>query len=155
MICLVIVTLIVIGMVFLLLEILVVPGATVVGIVGAGMMIGGVYLAYSQIDTQTGHLTLAGTIVFIIVSIGFALKSKTWKKIMLKEELKGKVNVVEQDIVKKGDEGITISRLNPMGKAFINDEYYEVSSKGDYINENTPIVVDKVDGNKIIVKQKS
>jgi len=142
-------------MVFLLLEILVVPGATVVGIVGAGMMIGGVYLAYSQIDTQTGHLTLAGTIVFIIVSIGFALKSKTWKKIMLKEELKGKVNVVEQDIVKKGDEGITISRLNPMGKAFINDEYYEVSSKGDYINENTPIVVDKVDGNKIIVKQKS
>ncbi len=154
MIWLAIIALIVVGMVFLLLEILVVPGATIAGIVGAGMMIGGVYLSYHHFDAQTGHLTLAATIVFIVVSIGLALKSKTWKKIMLNEELKGKVNVIQQDIVKKGDEGITISRLNPMGKALIKDEYYEVSSKDNYINENTPIVVGKVDGNKIIVKQK-
>lgn len=151
---LVIVSLIVVGMVFLLLEILVVPGATVVGLVGAGMMIGGVYLSYYHYDATIGHLTLASTMIFIIVSIGIALKSGTWKKIMLNEDIKSKVNVVEQDIVKKGDEGITISRLNPMGKALINDEYYEVTSKDYYVNENTPIVVDKVDGNKIIVKQK-
>ncbi len=155
MIWLVIVTLIVIGMVFLLLEILVVPGATVVGIVGVAMMIGGVYLSYHHFEAQTGHLTLAAAIVFIVVSIGVALKSKTWKKMMLNEEVLGKVNIIEQDIVKKGDEGITISRLNPMGKALINEEYYEVSSKDDYIKENSPIVVAKVEGNKIIVKQKT
>lgn len=152
---LVIVALVVVGMVFLLLEILVVPGSTVVGIVGAGMMVGGVYLSYSNFDAQIGHLTLAVTMIFIIVSMGVALKSKTWKKMMLNEEVKGKVNVVEEDVIKKYDEGITITRLNPMGKALINDEYYEVSSKDDYISENSPIVVVKVEGNKIIVKQKS
>lgn len=155
MLWLAIVSLIVVGMVFLLLEILVVPGATVVGIVGVGMMIGGVYLSYSQFDPQVGHLTLAATIVFIFFAIGIALKSKTWKKMMLNEEVKGQVNIVEKDIIKKGDEGITVSRLNPMGKALINDEYYEVSSKDDYISENLPIEVVKVEGNKIIVKQKT
>ncbi len=152
---LIIISLIVIGMAFLLLEILVVPGATVVGIVGVAMMAVGVYLSYSHFDAQVGHITLAATFFFIVISIGFALKSKTWKKAMLNDELKGKVNVFEEDVVKKGDEGVTISRLNPMGKALINGEYYEVTSKDDFINENSEIEIVKVEGNKIIVKLKS
>ncbi len=155
MIWLVIITLIVTGVIFLLLEILVVPGATVVGIAGVGMITGGIYLSYSHFDLQTGNLTLAASMVFIIVSIGLALKSKTWKKAMLNDEVRSKVNIINQDTIKKEDEGLTISRLNPMGKALINNEYYEVSSKDNFIDENTPIVVTKVDGNKIIVKQKS
>jgi membrane protein implicated in regulation of membrane protease activity len=41
-----------------------------------------------------------------------------------------------------------------MGKAMIKDDFYEVTSKDNLINENTPIVVVKVEGNKIIVKPK-
>ena len=152
---LVIITLIVIGLIFLLLEILVVPGATVVGIVGAAMMAFGVYSAYSAHGTVAGTYTLGGTLILSVGALALALKSNTWKRAMLGSELTSRVNIVEADKVNPGDEGIAITRLNPMGKAMINDEYYEVTSKDNLISENTEIVVTKVDGNKIIVKSKS
>jgi membrane-bound ClpP family serine protease len=152
---LVIITLIVVGFSFLLLEILVVPGTTVVGFVGAAMMAFGVYSTYANFGSVAGTYTLAGTLVFSIAALALALKSNTWKKAMLGTEVDGRVNIVESEKVKPGDEGITISRLNPMGKALINEEYYEVSSKDNLIDPNTKIEVIKVDGNKIIVKSKT
>jgi membrane-bound ClpP family serine protease len=152
---LIVVSLIVVGIIFLLLEILVVPGATVVGLAGLGMLVAGVVVAFNQYGITTGVMTLIGTLALSLVSIGFALKSNTWKKAMLSSELDGKVNLVESEKLKPGDEGVTITRLNPMGKALINEDYYEVTSKDNLVSENTPVIVVKVEGNKIIVKPKS
>lgn len=152
---LIVLSLILVGITFLLLEILVVPGTTLVGIAGLGMVVGGVVLAFNHYGVQTGVLTLVGALILSLLSIGLALKSNTWKKAMLGSTLEGRVNVIEAEKVLVGDEGITITRLNPMGKALIKDEYYEVTSKDNLIGENIPIVVVKVEGRKIIVKQKT
>ncbi len=154
MIWLVVLSLIVVGIIFLLLEILVVPGATVVGLFGVGLVIAGVVVSFNHYGVKTGVITLIGTLVISLIAIGIALRSNTWKKAMHSSVLEGRVNVVEADMVVKGDEGVAITRLNPMGKALIKDEYYEVRSKDNLIPENTPIVVIKVEGNKIIVKSK-
>ncbi len=154
MIWLVVLSLIVVGIIFLLLEILVVPGATVVGLFGVGLVIAGIVVSFNHYGVETGVITLVGALVISLVAIGVALRSNTWKKAMHSSVLEGRVNVVEADKVVKGDEGLSITRLNPMGKALIKDEYYEVRSKDNLISENTPIVVTKVEGNKIIVKSK-
>ncbi|HSV88103.1 MAG TPA: NfeD family protein [Bacteroidales bacterium] len=150
----IIVSLIVIGIIFLLLEILVVPGASVVGIVGAGLIIVGVVTAFTTFGVVEGALTLTGALLASIIAIVLALKSNVWKKAMLNAEVDGKVNVIEADKINPGDEGMTITRLNPMGKALIKDEYYEVTSSDNIVNENTPVVVVRIIGNKIIVKPK-
>ncbi len=150
-----ILTIIVIGLALLLLEILVVPGTTIVGLVGLAMLAFGVLSTYTSFGTTAGTLVLIGTLVFSVTALVLALKSETWKKAMLGSEMNGRVNTIEENKVQAGDEGITISRLNPMGKALINEEYYEVTSRDNLIDQNTPIVVSKVDGNKIIVKSKS
>lgn len=152
---LVIVSLIIFGIIFLLLEILVVPGTTLVGLVGGGLIVAAVIFAFNDHGLQAGVLTLSGSLVGSVLAIAIALKSNTWRKAMLGTELLGRVNVIEPDKVVAGDEGTTITRLNPMGKAMIKDDFYEVTSKDNLINENTPIVVVKVEGNKIIVKPKS
>jgi membrane-bound ClpP family serine protease len=152
---LVIVTIILVGFIFLLLEILIVPGTTIVGIAGFLLMGVGVFSTYAQFGSVAGTLTLGGTLIFSIVSLAIAFRSKTWNKAMLSSELLGKVNIFEPEKVKPGDTGLTISRLNPMGKAMINGEYYEVTAKFSLIDHNTEIVVTKVEGNKIIVKSKS
>lgn len=154
MIWLVVLSLIVVGIIFLLLEILVVPGATVVGLFGVGLVIAGIVVSFNHYGVETGVITLVGALVISLVAIGVALRSNTWKKAMHSSVLEGRVNVVGADKVVKGDEGLSITRLNPMGKALIKDEYYEVRSKDNLIPENTPIVVVKVEGNKIIVKPK-
>lgn len=151
---LIVLSLIVVGIVFLLLEILVVPGATVVGLFGLALVVAGVVVSFNHYGVETGVITLAGTLVTSLIAIGVALRSNTWKKAMHSSTLEGRVNVVEADKVLKGDEGIAITRLNPMGKALIKEDYYEVRSLDNLIPENTQIIVIKVEGNKIIVKSK-
>lgn len=150
-----ILTIILIGLALLLLEILVVPGTTVVGLVGLAMLAFGVFSTYTSFGTTAGTLVLVGTLASSVIALALALKSNTWKKAMLGSEMNGRVNTIEENKIQAGDEGITISRLNPMGKALINEEYYEVTSRDNLIDPNTPIVVSKVEGNKIIVKSKS
>ncbi len=146
---------ILLGLVFMLLEVLVVPGTTFVGIIGILLMVVGIYFAYTQHSTLMGHYFLGGSVVLSLVVIYLALKSDTWKKATLSAELTGKVNTIEQDKVKVGDEGKAISRLTPMGKALINENYYEVESRGGYVDENSDIVVVKISGNKIYVNPKT
>jgi len=149
-----IISLILVGIILLLLEILVIPGATVVGIAGGGMIAAGVYFAFSDYGAWAGALTLLGALIISIVSIVLALRSKTWNKAALDTEIDGKVNVIDPESIHVGDEGVTVSRLNPFGKALFNDNYFEVVSKDNLIDPNQQIIVVKIDGNKIIVKQK-
>lgn len=143
------------GLLFMLLEILVVPGFTVFGIIGFVTIAVSVWQAYASHGTPEGHYFLLGAILFTILILMLALKSKTWNKVMLGSEVNSRVNVIELDKVRAGDEGTTVSRLAPVGKAIINGEFYEVDSQGEYIEPQTKIVVISVDFSKIIVKPKT
>ena len=54
-----------------------------------------------------------------------------------------------------GDEGLTLSRLAPIGKARINGITVEAKSMDELIDENTPVEVIRVDGYNVIVKIKN
>lgn len=149
-----IIILIIAGLLFLLLEVLVIPGTTVVGIAGFALIIFSVWESYNVFGSPTGHFVLLGTIFFTILTIYLALKSKTWNRIMLKTEISGKVNEIDSTKVQAGDSGISVSRLTPEGKALINDEYYEVHTNGEFIDQESEIVVTHLADNKIFVKRK-
>lgn len=149
------ISLVVLGLLFLLLEILVIPGTTVAGIIGSVIIVIAIWQAYEQFGSQTGIVFLGSTILVSVVALYFALKGKTWRKLMLNSEVEGKVEHFEKYEPQVGDEGITISRLSPMGKARFNDDYYEVKSYSGYVDPNTPVVISKVESNKLIVKPKN
>lgn len=148
----IIITLIIAGLFFLILEILVFPGTTVVGIIGFVMLIGAIWGAYTYHSILLGHFTLAGSFVLTMVAFYFSLRSKTWNKLALNTEIKGKVNVIEENAINVGDVGKTISRLAPMGNAMFNDEIYEVATNGDFVDQEREVKVIKIEMNKIIVK---
>ncbi|HQO50241.1 MAG TPA: hypothetical protein PK939_07420, partial [Bacteroidales bacterium] len=103
----VILTLIFVGLLIVLLEILVIPGGGIAGIIGFGLMVSGVYLAFEREGTTAGLLVLSGTVVINIASLVLALRSKTWDKAMLKKQLDGKVNLIDAERLKAGDKGET------------------------------------------------
>ncbi len=111
-----IIFILIIGVILVLLEILVIPGVAIVGGIGALMILLGVYFSY-EIDMLTGHITLGAAIIFSLVSGGLAFRAKTWEKFSLKEEMDGKVNLVDENVIHVGDQGVTISKLVPAGKA--------------------------------------
>ena len=138
----------------IILEIFFLPGITVGGIAGGILAIVGIWFAYSQLGAFVGNITLiASIVVFGLIFFGF-VKSDTLNKIALKEEIDSTVETVSQEKIKPGDEGITISRVNPMGKARINGETVEVKSTGDFIDPEIPITVIKVYPTNVLVEVK-
>ena len=152
-----IIILILLGVLLFIIEFLLVPGITVAGIGGAILIVGGVIMAYHHHGSTIGNFTLLGTVLISFLTVFIVLKSGTWKNIMLKKNISGKVNVVDQTgaEVKIGDAGKTITRLNPMGKVEINGNYFVAQSLNKYIDQKTDIEVIKVLSNKLVVKLKN
>ena len=148
-------TFIIIGLIFLVLEVLVIPGVGIAGIIGFILIAIGVWQAYAAYGMVAGHLVLAGTFILTVLLLVLSLRGKTWKKLALSTQINSKVNIIDHNLIKTGDVGKTVSRLAPMGKAQINGEFFEVSTNGDFIDQQTDIVVEKIEYNKIIVKRKN
>ena len=149
----IIVILILVGILMLLLEILVIPGVGVAGIIGFALMVAGIWLSFSREGLQEGYITLAVTIGLNLVIILLALRSKTWKKAMLSTSIDSKVRTIDLQKIHIGDKGKTISRCAPMGKAIFGGQFYEVSSYSDFIDQEEDIEIMKISGNKIFIKQ--
>lgn len=147
----IIVLLIITGFLLLILEFFVIPGTTISGIGGLAMIVGGIFIAYG-IDTSTGNITLASTIFMALVIFIYALRAKTWKNFMLSSSVNSHVDTVEENSIKVGDHGKTISRLNPMGKVRINDQEIEAHSPGLFLDPKTEVEVTEVFKTYIIVK---
>ncbi|MEZ5082144.1 MAG: NfeD family protein [Bacteroidales bacterium] len=150
----IIAVLIIVGFLFLLLEILVFPGTSIAGIIGFVLIALGIWQSYASYGVMAGTFTLIGSVVLSVILLYIALKSKTWNKATLKQNIDGRVNEVDLEKIKVGDSGKAISRLVPMGKAFINGEYYEVRSNGEYVDAGSEIEIIKIEINKITVKPK-
>lgn len=149
-----IIILIIAGLLFIMLEVLVIPGTTVVGIAGFALLVFSIWEAYHVYGTPSGHYILTGTLVLSGIVIYLSFKTNTWNRLMLNTEITGKVNEIDNSKIHVGDEGKAISRISPSGKAVIHNEFFEVHTNGDFIDQETEIVVSQLIDNKIFVKRK-
>lgn len=148
---LLIVMLIFLGILFLLLEVLVIPGVTVAMILGFGLLFVGLWQAYASHGVMAGHITLGSTLVITVAILYISFKAGTWKRMALKTTVDGKMDQLEGIEINKGDTGISISRLAPSGKAMIKDDIVEVHTNGEFIDQEQQIIVLSTRDNKIIV----
>ena len=153
----IIVTLVILlGIIFLLAEIFLLPGITISGIAGFIFLIGGIAYAYMYMGTMAGNMTLIISAFLIMGSFLYFIKSKSLRRISLTTNIDSKVDMSDLQKIKVGDVGITQSRLNPMGKVFINDLTVEAKSiDGQMIDEDTEVIVKKIDWANIIVSIKT
>ena len=142
------------GIVLLVVEIIFVPGTTILGIIGGALMVFGVIIGYSKFGTQTGTIILVSAIVTGGGATLIGFRSGVWKRFALNNTNKTKFN---EDIKVEhllGAEGITLSALRPFGKAEIYNSTYEVKTLGIYLEAGTKIKVTNVDkDHKIYVER--
>ena len=144
------------GIILLLVEIFLIPGITIAAIVGGLFGLGSVYYAYSHLGIIGGTITLISLLAVFGAAFFYLVKSKALEKtIALNTDISSTVASKEPLNISIGDEGISISRLNPMGKVKVNDITMEGKTLGDFIDEDTPIVVLKVSPTQLIVTIKS
>ncbi|MGQ1783498.1 MULTISPECIES: NfeD family protein [unclassified Saccharicrinis] len=151
----VIVLLILLGLFLLVLEFFVLPGVTFAGIGGALFIGVGIFMAYKEFGSVGGNATLITTLAVMVLVIVWSLRSGSWNKLMLNTSVDGQVEVKEDNAIKVGDEAVAITRLNPVGKASVNNIIVEARCPGHFVDENTILEVQKVFKTYIIVKPKS
>lgn len=145
-----IIILVLLGLVCLLIEILLVPGIGIAGIIGTAATIGGVYLAHSEYGSTVSTCLLVGEMLLLALLCALLWNSSIRRRLSLNTKIDSHVNEQPQSI-SVGDTGVAVTRLNLFGKAqFANYGYLEVKALS-FIDQGTPIKVISTDNNTILV----
>lgn len=112
------------------------------------------FLCIHAIGEFAGYITIAVSVIVTIVGIVIFIRSRSLDRMALKTTIDSVAPTLVSDQIKVGDEGVTLSRLNPMGSVLINDVTVEARTREDFIDEDTPVVVEKVDRTTVIVQKK-
>lgn len=147
-----VIVLIVIGLSLINIEVVFIPGTTVVGIFGVIIAAGGIFFGFLYFGQATGFTILSISLAATLGSLIYFFKNNSWKAMSLQDTMKGKVNEGLTETLKIGEEGITISTLRPSGKAEFFGRQYEVHTFGDYVDSGKKVAIIKIESNKILVE---
>ena len=147
----IVVILLVLGIVFLLLEIFLFPGISVAGVAGAVFTAAAVWYAYTHIGAVAGNITLIGGVVLLGVAVWMFMRSRALDKMSLKTSITGIVEAIDELKISVGDKGTTISRLAPMGKIKINGTVVEAKTDNEFIDPNTEVIIKEVYKTNVLV----
>lgn len=151
------------GVVLLAIEIFVIPGFGIAGIIGIICIVAGIFLGllsdFPLVDfshVRTAILQLAGAFiaggVIIAAILKILPKSESFGHLILSDAVNSTSNPDLRDL--SGTEGTSLTILRPAGTALINQQRVDVVTEGDYIEKGKNIVVVKVEGSKVVVKEK-
>lgn len=157
----------VIGLGLLLVEIFYIPGFGFLGVIGILMMFGSMFFGLlSDLPIITGDdisaaifqlaLSVVFGVIFIFVLSKYLPKSAVWNRLILFQEEKIQEGFISNPDLSYlfGKEGRAITQLRPAGIALIENKRVDVVTEGEYISADSQIVVLKVEGSKVIVRQK-
>jgi membrane-bound ClpP family serine protease len=147
-----VISLIFFGLALIVVEIIFVPGTTLVGVLGFVFLLVGVVLSFSYFGSDTGWVTVGCTGVASGLLLYYSFSSNVWGKFSLKTSMNSRVNEGDLDELQVGTEGKTVSTLRPVGKAELNDKTFEVKTLGEYLEAGRRIRISKIVSNQIIVE---
>lgn len=155
----------VVGVALLLVEIFVIPGFGIFGIIGIILIVGGLFMGiisdFPLIESSMlsiAIIQLAGSFVLSAIVIYFLAKtlpkSTMWNNLILEKGINATSGYTSQKSIHNllGKSGIALTDLRPAGTAIFDEIRYDVVSQGDYIVKNSKVEVIKEEGSKIVVK---
>lgn len=148
---LILTSLLAIGVILVVTEILFVPGTTLVGIIGLFVTIGGIYYAFISFDSQTAWKIVGLTVLLNFAVLFYGFRSGVWKKFALKESITSRAFDGRLLGLEIGMEGKAVSDLKPIGKAEFIERIFEVKSNSGLIPVGSKVIITKLENNTIIV----
>ncbi len=149
----IIILILLLGLALIFVEVFVIPGTSLAGLLGGVALVVGVVLVYNSYGEYWGRIALAGSAVAALLAVYLGFRTIQSNKLAMKGEITGRVNELQVDAHKVGDKGTAVTELRPNGKAIFNDNKIEVYSTGEYIQRNSAVEIIKITNDKIFVKQ--
>ena len=148
-----IVLLILFGVLFLVAELVLLPGISIGGTLSLICYGSSIYLAFHNYGPAAGCLVIAAVAVLSLATTLLSLRAKTWLRFSLRQETRSSSMPEPSEELRIGQQGRTLSRLSPMGKVEIEGRTYEAKSRGTYINQQRPVEVVGFENFSVIVKE--
>ena len=148
-----IVLLVLLGILFLLAELLLLPGISIGGILAMVCYGGAIWYAFDSLGVMAGVWTIVVVGVVSLISLLFSLRAKTWNRFALKQNIDSTSMPQPEQELSVGVVGVAISRLAPMGKVSIAGKVYEAKSEGDYIDQKQHVEVVGFENFSVIVRK--
>ena len=154
------------GVILLGLEVFVVPGFGIAGIAGIAALVAGLGLtlvgAGATASVIVGALGRVAVSILLALASGMALLSVLprlpfGRRLVLDTDMRsgeGYASAPESDHLQLGHTGTALSPLRPAGVADINGARVDVVSEGSFIEAGSAIEVTRVDGNRIVVRDR-
>ena len=146
-----VVLLAVVGFVLLVLEILIIPGFGVPGILGIGAILGAGVLAWIKLGAVYGLLALGLGLVCALALFWIFPKTSAGRAMILSDAQNG--SAADPSLAALvGREGRTLTPLHPAGTAEIADKPVDVVTDGLYVEAGTWVRVVLVEGVRVVVE---
>jgi len=147
-----VISLVVIGIVLIVLELVFVPGTTIVGVLGLAFSVGGIALSFDYFGDTAGFVVLIITSLLSLATLIYSLRSGVWQRFANKKAINSKFNEGKTKHLNVGDDGEAVSTLKPIGQAEFKNGIFEVTTRGNYLEPGNKVKIIRIDANKIYVE---
>lgn len=164
----------------ILLELFVIPGFGIIGILGIVLALAGLFALMLpglsdfsfDFDTNTvnaageyllkrlaylGGALILGVIIIALLGRYLAPRIRLFSPLVLKGEQEAKEGYVAgrkaEELPSLGATGHVVSPLRPSGKVEIEGELYDAMSSGEFVEKGTKVRVVEIEGSKMIVEE--
>lgn len=149
----ILISLLVLGAILVLVEVLFVPGTTLIGILGIIVTAVGIYYGFQVFDYNLA-LALTGVAVIInLLVIFYGFRSGVWNKFSLKDTLTSRSFDDRLAGLEIGQKGKTLSDFKPFGKVEFGDRIYEAKSERGFLSPGTEVYIERLENNRIIINK--
>ncbi|MBI2182785.1 MAG: nodulation protein NfeD [Deltaproteobacteria bacterium] len=154
------------GIALLVVEVFITPGFGLTGALGIVALLSGLSLSlvgagatWEFILKAVGRVvfSLLAALIASLIMLRFLPRMPFGRRLILETGLpaqQGYASAPESDKIWLGKGGTAISPLRPAGIAEIDGERVDVVSDGEFLEPGVPIVVTRVDGNRIVVRRR-
>ena len=149
----IIASLIIVGLILFIIEVFLLPGISIAGIISAVCLLYANYYAFDTLGTIPGCITLTISAMGVIGITIWFMRSKTVDKLSLKKTIDYRPEPLKGLDLKAGDEGIALTRLALIGNAEFNGRIIEVRSSGDFIDQKSKIRVERILDGIVLVEK--
>ena len=148
-----IILLIVLGLLFLVAELVLLPGVSIGAILALVCYGSAIYLAFRDYGTVVGGVVILAILLLSLVATIISLRAKTWQRFSLKQRVdSSSMPATPDQELQVGDRGMTLSRLSPMGTVEVGGKVYEAKSLTAYVDPRREVEVVGFENFSVIVK---
>jgi len=147
-------SLLILGFALILLEIFVIPGFNIFGVIGFLTVCAGIGYAYINMGFWQAAVVAGLGLVGTVVLVRMLIRVRAWERLVLESATsreRGYDSVEPGREMLMGEQGEALTPLRPAGRAQFGEEVVDVVSEGGFISRGERVEVMQVAGNRVVV----